>query len=188
MTTAAHKRRVSRRASVQNRDPEGRVNAALTAVYERHGMSYEVIGADHNTPAAELMRRESVHESPEIDGAERTELRAQGMHAALDIIFAQGPHPSDVIKNVYCLAKKIREELILGMSFDDLSNLLGGSHAQYAWRIKQLFTEPMKKHGAKAAKSSWQKGEIARARCKQAQLGNHNRRIQNPESRIQNEK
>lgn len=82
-------------------------------------------------------------------------------------IFAEGPNPLEVVRRIFAYAKQKRPDLLWNMSFRELGDLLGETHATVHARCARLF---------KGMPAGWKKSPAACRNMSEAQRGNNNRR------------
>jgi fructose-specific component phosphotransferase system IIB-like protein len=111
--------------------------------------------------------------------------RVKTLNTLLDFIFQDGPHPSDVVKRLYALAKRARPQCVANMSLADLAILCGeeakgdrktNGRATQSARLKRLFEKPIKDAKMKGFKAPYQKGASASPAYSESAKGNQNRR------------
>jgi hypothetical protein len=125
-------------------------------------------------PADELER-----EAAEEEGVDVRELRLRYFRLFLDYQVAGCATIDEVVRKVLAFARRFRPQIMtaLGLSMSDVGRLLGDSRAKVHAREKRLVEEPLKRIGARGFHGlGGQRSEEARQRCREAQMGNHNRR------------
>ena len=124
------------------------------------------------TPLDEILQQEGRFGADEDDEAIiRQEARSQ----MLEYFFGDGPHPGQVVRRVFAMAKAIRPHLVLNMSLEELGLMLGETRAAGSWRIKQLINRPLAGTRCAGVVLPWQKSQSAVASYARAARGNHNR-------------
>lgn len=144
------------------------INESLRAAAERMGYKFEP--PDTGTPASALMAREEFTEDPD-----EWQIRVEAFNAILGFFFAKGPHPADVMVQVYAAAKTYRPELILNATCADLANIFGDTKAAWSWRCKN-FSRAVAKTGALGTSTGFQKAPSSSRVFAASQKGNTNRR------------
>ena len=145
-----------------------RINNALRDAATRKGHHFE--SADVDTPAHVLMRAEDGEEDFDV-----WQVRLEAFHTLLGMFFARGPHPADVMVEVFKAAKQYRPELILNMTCEDLAVIFGDTRAAWSERCKR-FSRTVAKAGAYGTSAGFQKSPASSRAYAAAQKGNTNRR------------
>lgn len=150
--------------------------------------------AEHHIAIAEGLSREELMDGIRSALEANWDERLWAFRGLLDYFFADGPHPLQVIRRVYAVAKAIRPQVILNMSLADLAVLCGDGErgarvdtpagpgqrktdgrATQSARMKRLIEAPIKKLGMKGFKSSYEKDESAVEAYSESAKDNKNR-------------
>lgn len=148
---------------------EQRITETLRVAWSRE----QAAGRDPvytRTPLDEMIARE------EGEVLEEHLIRLEAFRRLMSIFFADGPHPSDVMRRVYAFAKALRPELILNMSCEEVGAIFGETKASVSYRIKQLVNRPIMAHSGHGTQLPWQKSSSACATYAARAKGNTNRR------------
>lgn len=148
------------------RQHEARVHELLGAVYRQNGNSYEPV--ENATPLSALIDAEERME------AEERYVRVETMRALLTFLFVD-PHPAQVVRRAYLLAKAYSPELLLNMSFDEIAFMLGETAAAQSERMKRILNTKIAQGGARTTQIRLQKRYGTLATYAEVQKGNHNR-------------
>jgi len=148
-------------------------------------------GICHTTPATELEEKEDalgIRERSDpfaamdeeegrmaVEGEDAVRIWIEANGWLLDFLFAEGPHPAQVMRRLYAWVKKFRPEAIWDMGYRDLAVLLGESHAAMEWRISKILDDYARAKGVNGVKAPWQRTEEACDNYARAQAGNSNR-------------
>lgn len=141
---------------------------------------------------AELMTMPA--DDPEIAVAERErvsveELRLRYFRLFLDHLLVGCRSVDEVVKKLLAFARRVRPQALreLGISMAELARRTGESRAVVHAREKRLVERPLKAAGARGFHSlGGQRSEAHRAKCRQAQQGNRNRRAGEERKRREN--
>lgn len=93
------------------------------------------------------------------------------------VLFSQGHRPRQITGVAYCLAKTLKPHLIASMSLHSIAVLSGdgGGRATPQARCQRIYTLLLQEAGARATRYHHQKSATCAERCRDAQIGNHNR-------------
>jgi hypothetical protein len=145
-----------------------RITSALARAAARHGYQQESVTS--HTPLDDLLDAEDAAQVGELE-------RSAVLNRLLDYLAADGPHPGCVLRRYFAVVKALqREDLLCGMTLQELGLMFGETKAAQSWRVKKIFSGYLRGAGAKGFKARFQKSETARAAYARAQLGNTNRR------------
>lgn len=151
---------------------EARINDVLRGVCAVR--TPELVEA--RTPLSELIESE--------DGEDDDDRHRRDLGMIMAYFFADGPHPAQVVRRVFAVARAVRPELIGHLNGTQLALMFGETRAAQSWRVKKVFNRTIEQArnvhvrtigSAKASRARFQKRKGTCVKYAAAQVGNHNR-------------
>jgi len=110
----------------------------------------------------------------EMDGDELV-IWMEAWRSMFALFFDGGPHPAQVLKNIYALAWCVAREHVANMTQTQLGELFGETRAAWCERIKIVYVDFLKKRGFRGTRVPGQKTEGATKVYAGVQKDNKNR-------------
>lgn len=112
-------------------DPRERcIEETLTRIALRRGLGFKPQSA--RTPAEVMMDAE------EGDTLDENRIRVETGNRLLDFFFQDGPDPGRAMKHLFAIVRKVRPELLEGLSLHEQALMFGETKQAASWRVKQL--------------------------------------------------